>query len=385
MKKSILGSLMIFFIFNLLLAEPSFSNTYPAIASKQQNPDPPKIQAAILLDVSNSMDGLIEQAKAQLWKMMNTLGKTSCKGISPKIEIALYEYGRPANSEQKGFVRQISPFTTDLDLLSKKLFELTTDGGEEYCGRVIFSAIEELSWDKNPGSYKVIFIAGNEDFRQGNVLYSTACNRAKERGVIVNTIFCGERLTGINQHWNLGPECGSGSFTNINADADFREIPTPFDNQILALNEKLNGTYIAYGVNGKVSHQRQSRIDSLNKTMSASIAVDRALVKGTKELYNNSTWDVIDASEAEDDFLTRLEPKSLPGDLQHKTPGQLRDFVKQKSGERASIRADIEKLAVKRQAYIQQHKTKSRREETLESGIEKIIRQQAGRFNMIIR
>mgnify|MGYP003492397680 FL=1 len=29
----------------------------------------PKIQAAILLDVSGSMDGLIEQAKAQLWNM----------------------------------------------------------------------------------------------------------------------------------------------------------------------------------------------------------------------------------------------------------------------------------------------------------------------------
>ena len=31
----------------------------------------PKIQAAILLDVSNSMDGLIDQAKNQLWNMVN--------------------------------------------------------------------------------------------------------------------------------------------------------------------------------------------------------------------------------------------------------------------------------------------------------------------------
>ena len=33
----------------------------------------PKIQAAILLDVSNSMDGLIEQAKAQLWNMVSVM------------------------------------------------------------------------------------------------------------------------------------------------------------------------------------------------------------------------------------------------------------------------------------------------------------------------
>ena len=35
----------------------------------------PKIQAAILLDVSNSMDGLIAQAKAQLWNMVSVMGK----------------------------------------------------------------------------------------------------------------------------------------------------------------------------------------------------------------------------------------------------------------------------------------------------------------------
>ena len=31
-----------------------------------------KVQIAILLDTSNSMDGLIEQAKSQLWKVVNT-------------------------------------------------------------------------------------------------------------------------------------------------------------------------------------------------------------------------------------------------------------------------------------------------------------------------
>ena len=54
----------------------------------------PKIQAAILLDVSNSMDGLIEQAKAQLWNMVSVMGKAKCDGVAPQIEIALYEYGR---------------------------------------------------------------------------------------------------------------------------------------------------------------------------------------------------------------------------------------------------------------------------------------------------
>src|SRR5262245_12582669 len=62
----------------------------------------PKIQAAILLDVSNSMDGLIDQAKAQLWNMVSVMGKTKCSGGTPQIEIALYEYGRDDNDQKKG-------------------------------------------------------------------------------------------------------------------------------------------------------------------------------------------------------------------------------------------------------------------------------------------
>src|SRR6187402_3993399 len=81
----------------------------------------PRIQAAILLDVSGSMDGLIDQAKNQLWNMVNVLAKVTCEGKVPSIEIALYEYGRDNNNQMDGFVKQISPFTNDLDLLFREL------------------------------------------------------------------------------------------------------------------------------------------------------------------------------------------------------------------------------------------------------------------------
>src|SRR5437868_3808761 len=68
----------------------------------------PKIQVAILLDVSGSMGGLIDQAKAQLWNMVTVMGKAKCEAGNPKIEIALYEYGRSTNDAKAGFIRQIS-------------------------------------------------------------------------------------------------------------------------------------------------------------------------------------------------------------------------------------------------------------------------------------
>ncbi|MEO6541232.1 MAG: vWA domain-containing protein, partial [Ferruginibacter sp.] len=207
----------------------------------------PKIQVAILLDVSGSMDGLIEQAKAQLWNMVSVMGKAQCNGVTPKIEIALYEYGRTTNDVKAGYVKMINGFINDLDSLSQNLFSLKTNGGDEFCGQVIFSSLQELQWDASPENYKVIFIAGNEDFLQGNLHYTKACTEAKNKGVVVNTIYCGDKMQGIKEHWNLAGECGNGSFTNINQNAKQEEIPTPYDSLIYSYNEKLNGTYIAYG------------------------------------------------------------------------------------------------------------------------------------------
>src|SRR3954464_16034118 len=73
-----------------------------------------KVQVAVLLDVSNSMDGLIGQAKAQLWNMVSVLGKATCDNVAPDVEIALYEYGRPTNDAKAGYVKQINYFTRDL-------------------------------------------------------------------------------------------------------------------------------------------------------------------------------------------------------------------------------------------------------------------------------
>lgn len=232
----------------LLLAIIFCSTSFFSPAPKVPKPATKKIQVAILLDVSNSMDGLIEQAKAQLWNMVSVMGKASCDGVPPQVEIALYEYGRSSNNPRVGYVKQINPFTHDLDQVSKNLFTLTTNGGDEYCGQVMFTSLQELQWDPAPGQYKVIFIAGNEDFLQGMLPFTKACSMAKQKGVIVNTIYCGDRTQGIREHWNLGAECGDGSFTNINSDARIDDFATPYDDPIFKLNEQLNATYVGYGV-----------------------------------------------------------------------------------------------------------------------------------------
>jgi len=354
----------------------------------QKIKDHPKIQAAILLDVSNSMDGLIEQAKAQLWTMVNVMGKAKCNGETPQIEIALYEYGRDNNDLRKGYVKQITSFTSDLDDLSQKLFQLTTNGGEEYCGYVIHTSLNELSWDTTSSNYKVIFISGNEDFLQGNISYTLACTEAKKKGVIVNTIYCGDRSQGIREHWNLSGECGNGSFTNINSDAKPEDIPTPYDSALITLNYKLNGTYIYYGANGQQKQAMQATADANNASINGYVGANRIAAKGQKSTYYNYSWDLVDAKDEDKKILDKIDYKTLPDSLRKKNKTELEAIINQKSNERDAIQKDIQDIGKKREAYIANEKINRAKagnnSKTMESEVEKIIREQTTRFNMKI-
>ena len=371
----------------VLSFSPALNNETRIEGSKRMKSGP-KIQAAILLDVSNSMDGLIEQAKAQLWTMVNVMGKAKCNGETPQIEIALYEYGRDNNDLRKGYVKQITAFTSDLDDLSQKLFQLTTNGGQEYCGFVIHTSLNELNWDTTSSNYKVIFISGNEDFLQGNISYTLACTEAKKKGVIVNTIYCGDRLQGIKEHWNLLGECGNGSFTNINSDAKPEDIPTPYDSSLITLNYKLNGTYIYYGADGKGKKQLQGSMDAANYSVNSYAGVNRAVAKASPGAYKNSGWDLVDAKADDKKILDKVDLKTLPDSLQKKNKAELEAIINQKSNERAAIQKEIQDISKKRETYIANEKINKAKagnnSKTLESEVEKIIREQATRFNMKI-
>ncbi|HEX2628331.1 MAG TPA: vWA domain-containing protein [Chitinophagaceae bacterium] len=381
-------------VFSIFLGLTIWDSSLPT--TKQQDPVPApitkkatqqKIQAAILLDVSGSMDGLIEQAKAQLWNMVSVMGKAKCDAGAPQIEIALYEYGRSSNDMAKGYIKQISPFTSDLDKLSQELFKLVTNGGDEYCGQVILTSLGDLTWSEGANDYKVIFIAGNEDFYQGSVSWTKACEEARKKGVIVNTIYCGSKEMGIREHWNLVGECGNGSFTNIDQNAKDFNIPTPYDSVIYTLNYKLNGTYVGYGSAGLANVQRQSAMDEANFKMSTGAGMKRAAVKGKKELYNNAGWDLVDAYETDKEAVKKVDVKTLPDSLKTKSREELTKIIETKANERASIQKQIVETNALREKFITAEKVKAatNNTQTLETEVEVIIRAQAKRFNMTIQ
>lgn len=335
----------------------------------------PKVQIAILLDTSNSMDGLINQTKSQLWRIVNELSKADADGRTPRLEVALYEYGNDGLSVTKNYIRQVTPFTTDLDRISEELFKLKTNGGEEYCGAVIRESLRELSWSQSSKDLRAIFIAGNEPFTQGGVPYKESCAQARSKGIVVNTIFCGPRDEGIATHWEDGATVAQGRYLVIDQDRAVADIPTPYDKDLAELGRKVNSTYIAYGPRGSAGQARQESVDRASAGVGTSNMAARAQSKATSN-YSNADWDIVDAKKNKGMDVAAAPAASLPPEMQPMAPAERVRYVEKKSEEREHLQSQIRELSKKREAYLakNQHKTGA---DTLDEAMIRTIHDQA--------
>lgn len=322
-----------------------------SLPSVNTNAKDNKIQVALLLDTSNSMDGLIDQAKSRLWNIVNTLTTLKYNGKAPQIEIALYEYGNDGIRDDN-YIRQVTPLTQDLDLVSEKLFALRTNGGSEYCGAVIRDASANLNWDNDEKSMKLIYIAGNEGFNQGRVDYKDVISKAKNKNIYTSTIFCGSREEGIQTFWQNGASLGGGKYFNIDSDRKVVYIETPYDVRISECNSKLNSTYIYYGSHGSEYKNKQIMQDKNAEVQSAANFVERTVVKSKKNAYKNDHWDLVDKAEKDAGFISSVKEEELPAELKGKSKEEIKKAVAAKSAERGKIQKEIEELSRKRQEYI---------------------------------
>jgi len=322
-------------------------------AAKAQPEGKPRVQLAILLDTSNSMDGLINQAKSQLWQVVNEFATTKLAGQTPELQVALYEYGNDSLPAAEGYVRQVVPMTDDLDKVSESLFALTTNGGEEYCGKVIQVATQQLDWTSGKRDLRCIFIAGNEPFTQGNVDYGTACKAAAAKGITVSTIHCGDRNEGITGKWEHGAQLADGSYLCINQDHATVAINTPQDKRLAELSGKLNQTYMAYGSDEKRKQfsSRQAAQDANAAKMAASVAASRAGFKASG-FYRNAGWDLVDAVTEGKVKLEELKADQLPEAMQKMTADQRKAHLAKLVATRAEIKAQIKDLSGQRDKYV---------------------------------
>lgn len=362
-----------------LLIAPTAAMARPPAAPTQQEVriERPRIQLAILLDTSNSMDGLIDQARQQLWQAVSEFAKAKREGVSPVLEVAVYEYGNSRLDPGQGYTRQVLGLTRELDQVSEALFSLTTSGGDEFCGYAIDTAVHGLQWSGSPNDVRAIFIAGNEPFTQGPRPFTEAIAEAKRRGIVVNAIHAGDYQTGLNQGWQKAALLAGGNYMSIDHEQAVVHVQAPQDEELAQLNAELNQTYVPYGKAGAAGAARQREQDSKSAGVSSALLAKRAQAKATT-FYDNSRWDLVDAVESGAAEIETLEPEAMPAPLQAMDVEARKSYLADKAKARAGLKARIKQLSKERAAYVAaQRKSESEQSATLEDALTESVRKQA--------
>ena len=358
----------------------------PAPKSSAAKTAAPKVQIAVLLDTSNSMDGLINQARAQIWEIVNQMAQARLEGREVHLEVALFQYGNNSLPAKEGFIQLVAPFTDDLDLISDKLFALKTNGGSEYCGMVIQKALQRLRWSDNPQDLKMIVIAGNEPFTQGPVDPFQVCSEAIKRDITVTTIHCGPRAEGVRTGWEKGARLADGSYMNIDQKAEVA-IATPFDKKLAQLGVELNKTYVFYG--SREQQQARAKLQfaqDLNaRKLGAPVAANRAAAKASG-LYRNAQYDLVDAVQQGKADLKKLNEEELPPELKKLSPEQRKAYIEKMAKRRKELQEQIRQLDRKRRQWIAQRRKElaQKGKNTFQDAVLQALRQQAARKRLVL-
>lgn len=350
--------------------------SYDDLLELSGHPRPRPIDLAICLDTSGSMEGLIHAARQKIWTVVSELATAK---PAPRLRVALLTYGSPGN-DADGHVVVQTDFTTDLDLVSEKLFALGTNGGDEYVGRVVSRALDALAWSTGNG-LRLVFVAGNESADQDTAKpFRTEASRAAERKIVVNAIYCGGADDGDAGGWRELSLLGKGRFASIDKDHGTVAIVTPFDKELAALSQRMNATYVAYGKKAEEGRARQEAQDKNAVGAGAPAAAERAAAKASG-FYDNGAWDLVDRLEKEPTLdLATLKDDELPADLAKVPVAERRAWLEARKAERTRLQAEIKVLDQKRQAHVKAEMAKQRLSDGagLDRALKDALREQAG-------
>ncbi len=368
----------------LIACAISLFSTTIAHTPPKQEADPiavvRNVDLAICLDTSGSMEGLIDSARQSIWAIVNDLALAQ---PTPNLRIALMTFGNDGHKAENGWVKVDLGLTNDLDEVSRLLFAQKTNGGTEYVGRVVKSALDNLEWTTTPGALKLIVVAGNESADQDQTFpFRTQCSRAIGEGIMINSIYCGNPSGAEAAAWREVASLADGQFHAIDQNGTVA-LQSPFDKQISSLSISLNKTYVPYGTKGKAGQRNQIVQDKNAVAMNSQAAVQRAQSKAGA-IYNCS-WDLVDMCRLKQVELAKVEVKDLPANMQKMTLPQRQKHLDAMGKQRDKLRKEITLMGSKRSAWAKTEMKKRNIDgnQAFEHAVRSAVRAQAEKKGLI--
>jgi len=339
----------------------------------------PRVEVTFVLDSTGSMGGLIEGARQKIWSIANSIVSQK---PTPEVRIGLLTY-RDRGDE---YITRKFDLTEDIDAVFKNLQTITADGGgddPESVNQALHEAVTGMSWTGDRKVLKIIFLVGDYpphmDYAD-DVKYPVTCRDAVKRGLIIDTVQCGE-VSETTAVWREIARLSEGSYVALAQSGNMTVVATPFDTEIAATSQEIGSTVVAYGEKDsqEAAHSKVSKAASAP----ASVAADRAafnLATGGKAIQGMGDL-VADSADGKVD-LGRLKNDELPPEMQKMTPAQRAAYLAKQKERREGLNQKLADLAQKRAAWLVQEQKRvasTSRGDSFDTRVVEIISAQAAR------
>jgi Mg-chelatase subunit ChlD len=339
-----------------------------------------QIEVVFCLDTTGSMGGLIDGAKQKIWAICNQIagGKPT-----PDLKVGLVAY-RDRGDE---YITKVFDLTSDLDAIHGHIKKFVATGGgdtPESVNQALDDAVNKIKWSTDKRTLRIIFLVGDApphmDYPD-DVKYPVTCKKACEKGILINTIQCGNDPE-CTKYWKDIAVKAEGSFAAIPQEGGVVAVATPFDKRLAELNTEVSKTYLAYG--RRMERETATRSVAAGAALPTSEAAERAGF-GAKAKRTGDRDLLDDVKDGKVD-LKKVKEEELPEEVKKlKTDGERKEYLEKLEKKRGELNKEVLELDKKRAEYIKAElakKGKDKGKDSFDNQVLETLRKQAKKFDI---
>ncbi|HNP63167.1 MAG TPA: VWA domain-containing protein [Woeseiaceae bacterium] len=354
MKNKLLGIALFGLTLALIVYYPQLmAKNIPIDAQTTHVNEESKIDVVFVLDTTGSMSGLIQTAKEKIWSIATTMASAQQQ---PEIRIGLVAY----RDRGDAYVTKVVDLSSDLDSVYATLMDFEAGGGgdtPESVNKALYDAVHSMSWSEQDKAYQAIFLVGDApphmDYNE--VRYPEIVATALNKGIVINTIQCGELPTTV-ESWTQIASLSNGEFFQVEQAGGAVALNTPFDDEIAKLSAELDGTRLYYGTEEeKEKMQRKvAATDKIHSGLSVAARARRAEFNASAGGRTNLLGEneLVAALADGKVALDELDEDALPEPLKAMAPAAQEVFVAELSEKREDLQRQIRALSEDRSSYL---------------------------------
>jgi hypothetical protein len=212
-----------------------------------------------------------------------------------------------------------------------------------------------------------------------DVKYPVTCKKAVEKGIIINTIQCGNSAE-CTKFWKDIATKAEGSFAAIPQAGGVVAVATPFDGRLAELNTELLKTAVVYG--GRAYRaDAERRVKEADK-LDAPAAAERAGFSGkSSKVVEGDLLEDIKTKKVE---LKDLKKEEMPEELKKcKTDEERKEYLAKVEKKRTELNKEVIELDRKRADFIAKElEKKGKGKDSFDSQVLEMLRNQAKKYDV---